>query len=113
MKVTLFAIALLGSVAVVHAGEMKGIEMKDMAPSQMAKDAKPGKHTAKGTVKSVDANAQTVTLEHGAVTTLNWPPMTMKFKVQDKAVLDKLGQGKKVEVEFEQRGKEYVITRAK
>jgi hypothetical protein len=33
--------------------------------------------------------------------------------VQDKSVMDKLGQGKKVEVEFEQRGKDYVITGAK
>jgi Cu/Ag efflux protein CusF len=39
--------------------------------------------------------------------------MTMPFKVQDKAALDKLGEGKKVEFEFEERGKDYVITRVK
>lgn len=94
-------------------GDMKGMDMKDMSPSQMSKDAKPGKHMAKGTVKSVDAKAQTVTLDHGPVKSMNWPAMTMAFKVQDKALMDKLGQGKKVEVEFEQRGKDYVITSAK
>ena len=47
------------------------------------------------------------------VKSMKWPAMTMTFKVKDKAMLDKLGAGKKVEVEFEQRGKDYVITSVK
>ena len=94
-------------------GDMKGMEMKDMGPSGMSKDAKGAKHVAKGTVKSADAKAGTVTLDHEAVKSMKWPAMSMTFKVQDKALMDKLGQGKKVEVEFEQHGKEYVITSAK
>ena len=113
MKVAVVAIAFASSIAIAHAGEMKGMEMKDMSPSQMSKDAKPGKHTAKGTVKSVDLKAHTVTLDHEPVKSMNWPSMTMAFKVQDKALMDKLTQGKKVEVEFEQRGKDYVITAVK
>ncbi len=54
-----------------------------------------------------------VTLDHEPVKSMNWPAMNMTFKVQDKALIDKLGEGKKVHVEFEQRGKEYVITSAK
>ena len=92
------------------AADMKGMDMKDMSPSVMAKDAKSAKHIARGTVKSVDAKAGTVTLDHEAVKSMKWPAMTMTFKVQDKALLDKLGAGKKVEAEFEQRGKDYVIT---
>jgi Cu(I)/Ag(I) efflux system periplasmic protein CusF len=115
------AVAAVFAVStVVYAGEMNGMDMpkgstdmKDMSPSGMAKDTKTGKHVAKGTVKSVDAIAGTVTLDHGPVKSMNWPAMTMTFKVQDKALIDKLGQGKKVEVEFEQRGKDYVITSAK
>ena len=72
-----------------------------------------GRHSTKGTVKSVDARAGTVVLDHEPVKSMKWPAMTMSFKVQDKALMDKLGQGKKVEVEFEQRGKDYVITSAK
>ncbi|HEX2831218.1 MAG TPA: copper-binding protein [Burkholderiales bacterium] len=113
MKAVVFTIAFAGSIATVHAGDMKGMDMKDMSPSQMAKDAKPGKHIAKGTVKSVDAKAQTVTLDHEPVKSMSWPAMTMTFKVRDKAVMEKLAQGKKVTVEFEQRGKDYVITSAK
>ncbi|MDB5903179.1 MAG: hypothetical protein JWM26_2057 [Betaproteobacteria bacterium] len=114
MKAVVFAAAVMTSAAVAHAGEMmKGMDMKDMSPSAMAKDAKTSRHTAKGTVKSIDSRTGTVTLDHEAVKSLNWPAMTMAFKVQDKALMDKLTQGKKVEVEFEQRGKDYVITGAK
>jgi Cu(I)/Ag(I) efflux system periplasmic protein CusF len=118
MKALVFAIAFASSVVAAHAGEMKGMDMKgmdmkDMSPSRMAKDATPGKHTAKGTVKSVDNKAQTVTLDHEPVQSMSWPAMTMTFKVRDKAVMDKLAQGRKVEVDFEQRGKDYVITGAK
>ena len=107
------ALAVPVSVALAQSGGMKGMDIKDMSPSAMAKDAKTAKHTAKGTVKSVDAKAGTVTMDHEAVKSLNWPAMTMAFKVQDKALLDKLTRGSKVEVEFEQRGKDNVITSAK
>ncbi len=40
------------------------------------------------------------------VKSLNWP-MTMGFKVTDRTLLDKLTEGKTVEVEFEQAGKDY------
>ena len=114
MKALVFAAALMTGAAAAHAGEMmKGMDMKDMSPSAMAKDAKTARHNAKGTVKSVDAKAGTVTLDHEPVKSLSWPAMTMSFKVQDKTVMDKLAQGKKVDVEFEQRGKDYVITSAK
>ena len=64
-------------------------------------------------VKKVDPRAGTVTLAHEPVKSMKWPSMTMAFQVKDKAVLDKLGEGKKVEFEFEQRGKDYVITNVK
>jgi Cu(I)/Ag(I) efflux system protein CusF len=43
----------------------------------------------------------------------NMPAMTMDFKVQDKAALGKLAEGKKVQFEFAEHGKDYVITRVK
>ena len=118
MKSLVFAVTLAAATATAFAADgmkgmdMKGMDMKDMSPSAMGKDAKSGKHVAKGTVKSVDTKAGTVTLDHEAVKSMNWPAMTMTFKVQDKSLLEKLGQGKKVEVEFEQRGKDHVITSA-
>jgi Cu(I)/Ag(I) efflux system protein CusF len=45
-------------------------------------------------------------LSHEPVKSLNWPAMTMGFKVRDKALFEKLTKGRKVEVEFVQSGKD-------
>lgn len=50
---------------------------------------------------------------HGAVKTLDWPAMSMTFAVRDKALLEKLQPRRKVEFQFVQEGKSYVITGAK
>ena len=112
--IALAAVVALGT-AFAHAGEMKGMDMSkgDMKGMDMSKSQAKGTHKATATVKSVDAKAGTVTLDHAPVKSLNWPAMTMAFKVKDKALMDKLSQGKKVDVEFEQRGKDYVITSVK
>ena len=89
-------------------------DMKSMDHSAMTQGDKISQtHKAVGIIKKVDAQASSVTLAHEAIRSLNWPPMTMSFKVQDKVLLDKLAQGRKVEVDFEQRGKDYVIVSAK
>jgi len=86
--------------------------MKDM-PMKMG-DAKAGEtHTGKGTVKSVDAKKGTVSLAHEPVKSMNWPAMTMTFKAKDKAMLEKVKPGAKVEFSFEQSGKDYVVTEIK
>ena len=70
-------------------------------------------HKATGVVKSVDRNKSTVMLAHGPVPSLKWPAMTMSFAVKDKALLDKLPTGGKIEFEFVKQGKDYVITGVK
>ena len=87
--------------------------MKGMDMHRASKGSKAAHHEAVGTVKSVDAAAGTVTLAHGPVKSLNWPAMTMGFTVKDKALLDKLAVGKKVDVEIVQQEGKYVITTVK
>lgn len=70
-------------------------------------------HMAKGKVTKVDAAASVVTLAHEPVKSLNWPAMTMGFKVKDKMMLDKLTVGKTVDFEFAQADKGYVISNVK
>ena len=70
-------------------------------------------HTAQGVVKKVNAGAGVVTVEHGPVNSLNWPPMTMGFKVKDKALLATLKEGQKVTFEFVQESDGYVVTKVK
>jgi len=71
-------------------------------------------HQAAGTVESVDAKAETISLNHGPVETLKWPAMTMQFKVTNKALLKDLKPGASVAVEFvERQPGEWVITAIK
>lgn len=105
--------------------DMKGMDMKNMdakscqdmmkgmGMQQADKGAKATRHEAIGTVKSVNPAESTVTLAHGPVKSLNWPAMTMGFTVKDKALLDKLSVGKKVDVEIVQQDDKYVITAVK
>ena len=101
------AVLFAAAAPLTVAADTKGMDHK-----AMSHDHKPqGVHKGVGVVRKLDAKAGSVTLAHEPVKTLNWPAMTMAFKVQDKAAFDKLGAGKKVEFEFEQRGKDYVITK--
>ena len=117
------SLALALSVAIptvshAQSGGMKGMDMKDMDMKGMDMGKKPAAgtqaaHKATGVVKKIDPKAGTVTLAHDPVKSLNWPAMSMGFQVKDKMLLDKLAVDKKVEVEFVQQGKEYVITSVK
>ena len=86
-------------------------KMDDMKGMDMGKQpaAAPATHRAVGLVTKVDAKAGTVTLAHEPVKTMNWQAMTMTFKVADNALFSKLAEGKKVEVDFTQVGKDYVV----
>lgn len=75
--------------------------------------AKATRHQVIGTVKSVDAAAWSATLAHGLVKSLDGPAMTMGYSVKDKALLDKLSVGRKVDVETRQQDAKYVITAVK
>ncbi|MDT3706187.1 MAG: efflux RND transporter periplasmic adaptor subunit [Thiobacillus sp.] len=68
-------------------------------------------HQAEGTVDGVDAGAGTVSINHGPVKTLQWPAMTMEFKLANAALLKGLKPGAAVAFEFvERQPGEWVIT---
>ena len=94
--------------------DMKGMAMKGMDMNCMDMSKKPAAkhqttHTAKGVVKKVDAKAGMVTVAHEPIPSMNWPAMTMDFKVKDKALLGKFADGKDVEFEFAKEGNLYVV----
>lgn len=110
MKLTFaIPIAALALAPLAHAqsDHMKGM---DMGGHEAAKAPQARQHHAAGVVKAVDAAKGTVAVAHGPIATLSWPAMTMTFKASDKAVLQSLEPGAKVEFDFEERGKDYVIT---
>ncbi|MHB9800681.1 copper-binding protein [Pseudomonas sp. MT3] len=78
------------------AEDMPGMRMDgmNMESSQAAAPA-----SAEGTIKAIDVERHTVTLAHGPVAALKWPPMTMGFKVTEEQ-LKGLQIGDKVDFEF-------------
>ena len=67
----------------------------------------------KGTVKKVDAKAKKVTLIHEELKNLEMPAMTMVFRVQDDAILEKLKQGANVEFVAERVNGKLTVTQVK
>lgn len=102
-------LALGASAVYAQTGGAKGHDHGAAAPC-CENPAKAQAYKAAGVVKKADAAKGTLSIAHGPVKELNWPAMTMTFKVKDKALLDKVAVDKKVEFSFVQEGKEYVIT---
>lgn len=86
MKLTLIAVA---STAVVlslstYAQDMPGMKMEGMGDMEMKQESKPAPvASAEGTIKAIDPAKHAVTLAHGAVPAVQWPPMTMAFSVTE------------------------------
>jgi Cu(I)/Ag(I) efflux system protein CusF len=107
----LFAVAVI-VFAVAPWAFAQGVKDMDMKNMPMKSDA-AATHKATGVVKSVDAKNNTVTFAHEPVASLKWPAMTMAFKADDPKLLQGLTTGQKVNFEFTQRGKDYVLTSIK
>ncbi|PDT45638.1 copper-binding protein [Sinorhizobium fredii] len=67
----------------------------------------------KGTVKKVDAKAKKVTLIHEELKSLEMPAMTMVFRVQDDAMLEKLKEGASIEFVAERVNGKLTVTQVK
>lgn len=62
-------------------------------------------------VRRIDKDAGKITLKHGPIKSLDMPPMTMVFQVQDKALLDKVKAGDKVKfTAIQSAGGAYTVT---
>ena len=86
---------------------MGGMEMKGM---DSKKSAQSVTHKGTGTVQKSDSAGGKVTIAHDPIKSMEWPAMTMSFKLKDKAMLEKVKQGEKIEFSFVHSGKDYVIT---
>jgi len=104
-----FALCLLVAVSPVafgQSGDMKGMDMKTEK-----KDSQATVHKATGVVTKIDKDK--VSIKHEPVPSLNWPAMTMAFKVKDRSLIEKLKKDEKVSVEFVREGRDYVVTAVK
>lgn len=94
------ATLLLALGTAATAADMSGMKMDDM-PMQSSAAAPVAR--AEGTIRAVDPEHGTVTLAHGAVPALQWPPMTMPFKATA-SQLEGLAVGDKVNFDFRNEG---------
>ncbi|MBC8997271.1 copper-binding protein [Pseudomonas sp. N40(2020)] len=86
MKLTMIAVA--STVVTLSfsalAEDMPGMKMDGMDGMKMEQETKQAPvATADGTIKAIDSTKHTVTISHGAVPAVQWPPMTMAFSVSD------------------------------
>ena len=105
---TLALVSALSATAVLAQQKMDDMKGMDMArkPGSSAQTT----HTAKGTVKKINTKKGLVLIAHEPVNSMNWPAMTMSFKVKNKNLLDKLAVGKKADFSFVKDGENYVMT---
>ncbi|MEO8313332.1 MAG: copper-binding protein [Pseudomonadota bacterium] len=103
------ALCAVLTASFAFAAEMKDMPgMKTTAPVAAKPATKPV--VGQGVIKGVDAKSGTVTISHGPIKELNWPAMTMGFKVADPALLKTAKVGKTVEFVLEDRGEPTIVS---
>ncbi|WP_018987891.1 efflux RND transporter periplasmic adaptor subunit [Aromatoleum toluclasticum] len=69
-------------------------------------------YSAEGTLDAIDTSAGTVSITHGEIPALKWPPMTMDFNLASPEVVKGIAPGSAIRFEFEQHVPgEFAITR--
>ncbi len=74
-------------------------DMSGMPGMSVDKHAAMALHKGQGTVNKVDVTTGAINITHGPIKSLGWMGMTMDFKVKNKANLDKIKVGMKVNFE--------------
>lgn len=63
-----------------------------------------------GEVRKIDKAQGKITLKHGEIKSLETPPMTMVFRVQDPAMLDRVAVGDRVKFDAAKIDGNYTVT---
>ncbi|MFY9288448.1 MAG: copper-binding protein [Alphaproteobacteria bacterium] len=64
-----------------------------------------------GIIKAIDEDKSAITLQHGPIAALNWPPMTMTFKVESADVLKDAEIGNRVHFALKNEGGKPVVVK--
>jgi Cu(I)/Ag(I) efflux system protein CusF len=84
--------------------ETDDIPMTESMPAEdtamTGQDAAMRTASAEGTVTAIDAEAGTITIDHGPVAAIEWPAMTMAFQA-DEAARGTVAVGDEVTFDFE------------
>jgi Cu/Ag efflux protein CusF len=91
-KIALVGVLLASVVPFVHASSAHQV-----AASTQASTASAAAGMSEGEVKKVDKENGKITIKHGELKNLGMPPMTMIFRVKDKALLENVKSGDKIQ----------------
>ncbi|MGQ0580032.1 MAG: efflux RND transporter periplasmic adaptor subunit [Betaproteobacteria bacterium] len=99
-----------GQFLIDSEASLKGTATR-MSDAPAAEEPGSGSQTHRGEGKIEHIGKDALTISHGAITTLQWAPMTMDFRVQDPSLLAGLLPGQNVEFELSEVGDDYVVSR--
>ena len=102
---TLFVTAFI-SAAMSFGGVANAQMNMDHGKTGMA--ATPG--MTDGEVRKIDKESGKLTIKHGEIKHMDMPGMTMVFAVKDKALLDKVQVGQKIQFVVVMEGSKMVVT---
>jgi Cu(I)/Ag(I) efflux system protein CusF len=95
------------SIGLPSCGQKAETPTADASRAAVPVAGKSGKAT--GTVTAIDAAAGTITLDHGAIPAVGWPPMTMAFSAKPET-LTGIAVGNKVDFDVTVTGSGGQIT---
>ncbi|MDP1558364.1 MAG: copper-binding protein [Nitrosomonas sp.] len=67
--------------------------------------------SARGVVLQVDQSNATIKINHDPIAALDWPRMTMPFRLKERSLADKIKKGDIVEFFLEKEASDYVIVK--
>lgn len=100
----------LTKVVFAAAIALSSASMGSFAHAQQAPVTAAQTEMSDGEIKKVDKEAAKLTIKHGELKNLGMSSMTMVFKVQDPAMLDKVKQGDKVRFAADKVGGALTVT---
>jgi Cu(I)/Ag(I) efflux system protein CusF len=113
IKKSILGLGLFGIVGTGVAGIAHAVPDGGIAPIRIAAadTAQASTVSAVGVVQQLRLEQGKVKIRHEAIPALDWPAMTMFFRVKDKAVLDGIAAGDNVRFELEKGATGLEITR--
>jgi len=116
LRASVFALALIGTALTLQMSEARAQggmsdmkKMPGMNDMKMNDTKKATTANATGTITAVNTANHKVTFDHGPISAINWPAMTMEFAVAPSVDLAKLKTGDKVNFTLSGSGGTYTV----
>jgi Cu(I)/Ag(I) efflux system periplasmic protein CusF len=103
------ALLLTAAAGLLSSAQAQGMNMPGMEKKEAPKGAAAKTASGTGTVTALNAGGRKVTLDHGPMPEINWPPMKMEFAVAGGVDLSKVKAGDKVRFTITGSGSAYTI----